>query len=165
MNDRKLLFGFGVSGKPQPAGSKRAFPFVRPGRKPFSKGWLGVRVSDDNPKAAAWKNAIARIAAKRFGQKPLTGPLGVKFVFRLARPKSHYRSGKNGHLLRDSAPKYPEVKPDALKLARAVEDALTGVVWVDDAQIVEELLQKRYASGDEPEAVFVSVYAMDADLF
>jgi len=31
-----------------------------------------------------------------------------------------------------------------LKLARAVEDALTGVIWADDAQIVDEVIRKRY---------------------
>ena len=32
--------------------------------------------------------------------------------------------------------------PDVLKLARGVEDALTGIVWRDDAQIVNESLNK-----------------------
>jgi Holliday junction resolvase RusA-like endonuclease len=40
------------------------------------------------------------------------------------------------------------VKPDVLKLARAVEDALTGILYRDDAQIVTEVLRKRY--GDPP---------------
>lgn len=46
---------------------------------------------------------------------------------------------------RPSAPHYPAVKPDATKLVRAVEDALTGICWRDDAQIVNQDVRKRYA--------------------
>jgi Holliday junction resolvase RusA-like endonuclease len=45
-------------------------------------------------------------------------------------------------LLKGSAPEWPVARPDALKLARAAEDALTGIVWADDAQIVVERLGK-----------------------
>ena len=72
----------------------------------------------------------------------------VSFVFIRTRPKSHYRTGKNSHLLRDAAPTHPTVKPDVLKLARAAEDALTGILWRDVAQIIEEMLVKRF--GDHP---------------
>jgi Holliday junction resolvase RusA-like endonuclease len=41
-----------------------------------------------------------------------------------------------------------------LKLARAVEDALTGVVWRDDAEIVAEGLAKLYGT---PERVEISI--------
>jgi Holliday junction resolvase RusA-like endonuclease len=47
-----------------------------------------------------------------------------------------------------------------LKLARAVEDALTGVLWRDDAQIAIEQLSKHYAERDEPERVRVRVEAL-----
>ena len=42
-----------------------------------------------------------------------------------------------------------------LKLTRAVEDALTGLVWRDDAQVVDEVLSKRYGA---PERVEVRVW-------
>lgn len=69
-------------------------------------------------------------------------------VFAMARPKGHYRTGRNAHLLRDGAPPYPAGTPDLSKLCRATEDALTdaGVVWADDAQVVEYTrLAKVYA--------------------
>jgi Holliday junction resolvase RusA-like endonuclease len=49
----------------------------------------------------------------------------------------------------------PVVMPDATKLLRGLEDALTGVVWHDDAQIVSQHVEKRYALG--PECVVVTV--------
>ena len=49
-----------------------------------------------------------------------------------------------GSLLGD-APARPTTKPDLLKLARGVEDAMSGIVYRDDAQITTEYLAKWYA--------------------
>ncbi|MFZ1730810.1 MAG: RusA family crossover junction endodeoxyribonuclease [Bacteroidota bacterium] len=58
-------------------------------------------------------------------------------LFLLPRPKSHFRSGRNAHLLRETAPRFPTSKPDADKLSRAVLEALTGVAYKDDAQVID----------------------------
>ena len=71
----------------------------------------------------------------------------MTMIFHRRRPASHYRA--NGEMHR-----YPVTRPDALKLARAVEDALTGIIWLDDAQIVEEHLTKRWS---DEEGVHVTV--------
>lgn len=141
--DLKLLFT--VHGLARPAGSKRAFPFQR------REGGLGVRVTDDNPKSRGWKNLIAGAAADAHAGRPLLqGPLRLVLAFYLPRPKGHF--GRKGLL--PSAPGRPIVKPDVLKLTRAVEDALSKVVWRDDAQIVCEELGKFYG---EPARVEVFV--------
>ena len=46
-----------------------------------------------------------------------------------------------------------------LKLARAVEDAMSGVVYRDDAQVVTEVLRKRYG---EPARAEVAIRPCDA---
>ena len=125
---------FRVDGVPQPAGSKRAFPFQRKG------GGLGVRVTDDAKHGKGWRAEVAYAARMAYDGPPLMGPLHVRFVFTMLRPKGHY--GTRG--LRPSAPIRPIVKPDLLKLARLAEDAMTGITWRDDAQIVEESLVKQY---------------------
>ena len=130
---------FTVIGLPQPAGSKRAFPFKR------RDGKLGVAVSDNNPKAKDWKQAVASAAhAAHNGSGLLDGPLEVKMLFFLPRPKGHYRTGRNAGTLRESAPLFPTGRPDTQKLARGTTDALTKVIWRDDSQIVKEVLQKHY---------------------
>lgn len=122
-----LVRSVSVRGKPEPGGSKRAVTI--PGRS-FSQ------IVDANPKAEGWKKTVAKTARYTLiGKPPLTGPLGVRMVFTVERPKSVRR-------------RFPTVKPDVLKLARSTEDALTGIVWVDDAQIVREIIEKRY--GPEP---------------
>lgn len=132
---------FEVYGKPQPAGSKRAFQNPSTGR---------IVVTDDNAKSKPWQAVVADAALEAtmvdgvIGEL-LDGPLGLAVVFSVLRPKGHFGSGRNAGVIKDSAPEWPTVKPDATKLLRGLEDALTGVVWRDDAQVVEQAVTKRYA--------------------
>lgn len=127
------MITFFVPGKPEPGGSKRGF--VVKGR---------AILTDANKNVAGWKQDVKAFAAQTYKGDLLDGALEVQMIFFLERPKSHYRTGKNSHLLRDDAPKYPTSKPDATKLCRSTEDALTGVVWTDDARIVNQLNAKRF---------------------
>lgn len=144
----KLLFDFTVLGKAQTAGSKRAFPFRKKG------GALGVRVSDDNPDNKSWQHAVRTAAREAYDGPLLDGPLFVGMTFYVPRPKGHFGSGRNAGVLKPTAPSFPVTRPDALKLARAVEDALTGTLWRDDSQIVDEALLKHYG---EPARVAIYV--------
>lgn len=136
---------FTVYGEPQPAGSKRGF--YRPG--------LGVRVVDANPKAKDWKGQVAREGALAMDGNPmLRCPIVAHFTFFRPRPKAHYGTGRNAAILKRSAPALPAGRPDALKLARAVEDALSGVVYSDDALIVREHLIKEWG---EPARVEIMI--------
>ena len=103
---------------------------------------------DANPKAAHWKLVVAQIAAEQFSEGLLDGPLVATFIVHRVRPKSHYRTGANSHLLAKDAPLMPISKPDVLKLARGIEDALTGVLWTDDARICEEHLFKTWGESE-----------------
>jgi crossover junction endodeoxyribonuclease RusA len=142
---------FFVPGAPVAGGSKRAFP-VR-GRD----GRLHVSVADDSgPRGREWRAAVRLSAAQTAqlaGVGPLDGPLRLSLWFLLARPRGHV--GRRG--LRPGAPPFPTTRPDVLKLARAVEDACTGIVWRDDAQVVAEDLRKLYADDGAPIGVRVRV--------
>ena len=118
-----------IPGKPQPGGSKRGVP-----------GGKFTRIIDANPKAADWKRTVQFFAQS--AETPMfTGPLRVCATFYLKRPAGHF--GKKGLL--PSARPFPSVAPDALKLMRSTEDALSGFCWVDDAQIVIEEIRKVYS--------------------
>jgi Holliday junction resolvase RusA-like endonuclease len=41
---------------------------------------------------------------------------------------------------------YPKVKPDLDNVAKAVLDAINGIVYVDDAQVINLVATKRYAT-------------------
>lgn len=123
-----------------------------------------VNVIDDNEtKLKPWREAVAWAAGQAYTGEPIDGvPLVVAFEFIKPRPKSHYGTGRNAEVLKDSAPSAPIVKPDALKLARAIEDALIGKVWLDDSLIVTEVIAKRYCHRWEPERVNISIRAAEA---
>jgi Holliday junction resolvase RusA-like endonuclease len=143
------MLSFTVFGIAQPAGSKRSFvPLNKATGQPFrskTTGRVVVNTVDANSKSRDWKNAVASAAREVCGEiSLLDGPLAVSMRFVLPRPKGHFGSGRNAGTVKASAPTFPAGKPDVLKLARGCEDALTGVVWRDDAQIVSEVLEKHY---------------------
>jgi Holliday junction resolvase RusA-like endonuclease len=139
-----------VPGKPATAGSKKFVGHTKTGR-PI--------VAEDCKKSGPWKTRVknaAKFIMKESGQTDLMkGPLNVYFTFYMARPKGH--SGKHG--IKPGAPRFPIVRPDVLKLSRAVEDALNDVLWHDDSQIVAEHITKLYCDTTHPdEGVNIQVF-------
>lgn len=142
---------FTVYGEAATAGSKKAFPIIRGGQ------FIRNIVTDDvGAKGKSWRSAVQDAARAAFARDDLLrGALGVTFTFYVPRNKGHF--GAKG--LKPSAPAYPAKRPDVLKLARAVEDAITGIVWADDAQIVDEHLEKRYG---EPARCEITITELEA---
>ena len=79
------------------------------------------------------------------GQAALVGPVAVWCRFTFTRPKSHFGTGRNVEVLKVGAPVFMSSMPDADKLLRLVNDALTiaGVID-DDKQIVVMRGEKVY---------------------
>lgn len=116
-------------------------------------------VESNAKKLRPWRAKVSSDADEQYDGEALTGPLDVLIVFVVKRPKGHYGTGRNADLLKDSAPVYPEVRPDLGKLCRAIEDSLTGIVWRDDSLIVREAHMKRYGTKPRVE-VFVRPTAL-----
>jgi Holliday junction resolvase RusA-like endonuclease len=144
---RPLLEVF-VFGKPAPQGSK-------------TRNRYGAIYDDNATALKPWREAVKfaaldAMAAREGTGDPfslLGGPLYVETVFTFPRPKSHYRTGRNAHLVRDDAPMFHTVKPDIDKCVRATRDALTDAgVWTDDATVSEEHSVKVYPDG-HPDAM------------
>ena len=138
---------FRVIGEPKGQPRPRAFAMrAKGGARPM------IRVYDPGT-AEGWKSCVAH-AASGFVERGtcFAGPVAMYVCFIIARPKSHYRTGKNAHMLRGSAPVYPTGKPDVDNYAKAVMDALTTLgLWRDDAQVCKLVAQKVY--GAQPGAV------------
>lgn len=130
--------GIVVYGLPAPQGSKKHLG-------------NGVMV-ESSKKVKPWRQDVKYAALEVTGQfpnwHPLDGPLAASMTFTFARPKGHYRTGRNAHLLRDAAPSRPAGMPDLSKILRSTEDALTGVVWKDDARVVEYVALGKFYAGD-----------------
>lgn len=123
-----------VAGRPAPQGSKRHIG--------------GGRLVESSTALAPWRTTVAWHAAQVWRAAPLDGPLQVRAEFVLPRPKS----------LPKRLPTPPHTKkPDVDKLIRAVMDALTGVVWRDDSQVIDLHPTKRYAELDEQPGVHLRV--------
>ena len=145
---------FTVFGKPETAGSKRAFTL--PGK---GSGKPRAHVVDANPKTKNWQGQVAT-AAKQYWPGPLTtGPVFVKTQFYFVRPKGHYGTGRNAGKLKPSAPHNMLKTPDVDKLERAVLDALKGVLYVDDKQVFRVRKFKRYGDYGEPPGVSIHIVA------
>ena len=165
---------FFCHGKPAPGGSKTVFPVWKSnGRGGWElvlkwmngRPWPIFRITDDAGKGnKTWRAAVAA-QARAWMQSALPVECGVKveFIFFLKRPQSHFRTGKFSHILRDDAPKYHLHAPDALKFARSTEDALTGIVWKDDATNVRICSEKRYCGPEDKEGCAIRLVLLDRE--
>lgn len=146
---------FVVHGKPATAGSKTVFSYQRDGQT-----HVGVRPANQRQKPfmAAVAAQAAEVARGIFWQ---TEPLWLEVGILRMRPASHHRTGKNAHLLRAGAPDLPTGKPDSLKIVRAIEDALAGVLYRDDSQICRHTITKKWTThGDR---VWIRITDMEPD--
>ena len=129
------MISFFVPGKPQAQGSK-------------VKGrWGNIR--EANPELGAWRERVALQAyavADGF-TFPVGVPIALGLEFVLYRPTSAPKS------------KTPPAtkKPDIDKMERAVQDALTHVLWPDDSQVTAVIKRKRVAELGESPGVHVWV--------
>ena len=133
------MIKFFVQGTPRPAGSKRGFAHKTTGKV--------IMMDSSGKKGKDWRGDIKHAALLAIPEdyKIMTGPVFVSVTFFMQRPKAHYRTGKNAELLKDSAPHFHTNTPDATKLWRSAEDALTGVLWIDDKQVVTVMMSKKWA--------------------
>lgn len=126
--DSGLVF---VRGIPAPQGSKRHV-----GR--------GIMV-ESSERVKPWKELVSLTLAEHLDSKPLIEPLSLTLLFVLPRPKLHYRKQRNGGMeLKEGAPTYHHNRPDLDKLVRAVLDACSGILFVDDSQVCSLHAMKLY---------------------
>lgn len=147
---------FTVLGRPQGKGSKRVLPV----RTRAAVGQPRVVMVDSNRNAAPWAARVAAAAieaADADGFELIRGPVTVQFEFCFSRPRAHFGTGRNVARLRLSAPEHMAVMPDVDKLTRCALDALTGVIFKDDAQVVRLQAAKRWS---EPERLEARVRAL-----
>lgn len=138
---------FVVYGTPVPKGSTRALqgiPYGKPCKLCRQQKRGFPRVFSANQNLAGWEKLI-RGAAGAADIVKLAGPVEIDLVFHMPRLKSHYRTGKFSHLLKDSAPIWHVAKPDLDKLERAVFDPMTDICFGDDSTVVKVSAIKIYS--------------------
>lgn len=88
------------------------------------------------------ETTIQLLAKSQFKFHPLEGPISLSVVFQFRAPKKPKH--KTWHV----------VRPDADNLCKLVCDSLNGICWVDDSQVVDLHIQKKYClEGTSPKIV------------
>lgn len=134
-----MKLDFFVAGKPAPQGSKRHVG--------------GGRMIEASKALKPWRDQIANTAGEHIagmGQWiPVScEPISIELWFVMPRP------------LRTKLT-VPHIKrPDVDKLARAVLDGLTGVLFDDDSAVTHLLARKRMAEPDETTGVHIRITTM-----
>ncbi len=127
------MIKFKVVGKPEPKGSKTAFPIKR------KDGGVGVATKEANPNAKGWMDLVGSAAQNHVPETGLIdGPVKLTLKFTLLRPKS----------ISEKKRPFPIVKPDIDKIERGVMDGLKGKIYTDDSRVVQKVSSKTY--GDVP---------------
>jgi len=90
----------------------------------------------------AYEKEIRAAWIKQNGNVPEEYPMRARIYFGLPIPKSETKKNKVQMLARKI---FPTKKPDLDNMAKAVLDALNGVAYKDDCQIVTMLSKKNYA--------------------
>ncbi|GAA3144605.1 hypothetical protein GCM10010466_39630 [Planomonospora alba] len=131
-------------GVPAPQGSKKGRPIYK-GRGPERVFTGRVALQESSDKVKPWRAAVEAAAKAVVATKPgwavLDEPLIVEVCFSLPRGVSVKRAHHTTY-------------PDLSKLIRSTEDALTKVVWADDARVIAyRNPRKLYAGDDDPDAL------------
>lgn len=110
-------------------------------RPRFSRAKNGV-VTFTPQKTRDFEQLVKDTYLARFHDEPSEKALGVFIKARFTIPKSWSKKkqeqAKKGEL-------YPTKKPDADNIAKAICDALNGIAYKDDSQIVDLKVEKRFA--------------------
>jgi crossover junction endodeoxyribonuclease RusA len=130
-----MILTFSIPGVPQQQGSKINYGRVSVEANKKLKPWRAVALY------------AAGIAADPHLLPIFTGPVDVSARCYFPRPKSHYGTGKNAGVLKDTAPTWHSAPPDLDKLLRAIGDVLTqSQIIQDDRLIASWIGLKRYGT-------------------
>lgn len=93
-----------------------------------------------DPKTVSAENLVRMVVGGKWGQSPLDEPLRVLVSAYFERPKSKPKKVV-----------FPTGKPDWDNIGKLVCDALNGILWRDDAVIVDGSVAKLYCTEDNPQ--------------
>lgn len=135
-------------------------PVAQPRVKAFSRGdrtgvYTPTKTASGKSNGIAEFKAAIKLAASQFRGELLTGPLRVDIECVFPRPVNMVWKKR-------PMPRCRKVtKPDKDNCEKAICDALTGVLWVDDNQVCDGRTSKWHAAGGEDPHVKITVISLD----
>lgn len=132
---------FFVPGEPVGKGRHRAVPRKR---RDKSTGKMGSYIAHITPKRTEdYEALVASTGCEAMaGRSLINVPVLVELRMGLAIPKSESKKRKAAMA---AGLVMPTKKPDMDNVIKAIFDGLNGVVWVDDVQVVDSIVRKRFA--------------------
>lgn len=129
MNSMNEIIRFSIPGEPKGKGRPRAQRLAR-----------GVRIY--TPDGTAAYEDLARIKFKEQHRQPLEGEVAARIVAYYGIPKSAPRKRRE---LMEANQIRPMKKPDADNVSKIILDALNGLAYHDDSQVVELTVSKKFS--------------------
>ncbi|NWL89590.1 RusA family crossover junction endodeoxyribonuclease [Paenibacillus sp. 79R4] len=115
---------------------------VAQGRPKFSTAG-GFAKAYDPAKSRDYKDYVRLAATEHAPEVPLEGPVGMVLTVYRSTPKSF---SKKRAAMAEAGQIQPTSKPDVDNYLKGVKDALKGIIWRDDSQVVEVFARKRYSA-------------------
>lgn len=142
--------------------------------KPRTQGSMSLWTASDGterakyaPETVAHRNLVVGSVASAWGSRvACESPVAVRLTFYYARPKSHFGTGRNAGIMKDSAPRWPATRnrDDIDKSSRLILDALViGGALADDGQVVVLRAEKRYQDPGLAPFTLIEMYDLDRE--
>lgn len=127
---------------------------VAQGRPRFSTAG-GFAKAYDPPDSREYKKYVKLLASQNRPHTPIDGPVSLKLVIYRPLLKSMSKKKKAEAV---AGTFRPIKKPDVDNVAKGIMDAMTGIIWQDDKQVVSLQVSKYYS---EQPRVEVQVIPLD----
>ena len=130
-----MTIRFTVPGEPTGKGRPRVFKTN------------GVSRATTPQKTLNYENLVKWIVGESMQVEQLTGEIEAEIKAYYAIPKSMTK--KNRQLIEEGK-LHPTKKPDLDNVAKIILDALNGIAYKDDSQVVRMHIEKEYADDEKP---------------
>lgn len=128
-----------------------AVPIAQPRQRVARIAGIARNYTPANAPIHTWKAAVQMAWQSEVASAPLDGPVWVELQFVMPRPKK-LKLGQRVWFNR---------KPDIDNLIKSALDALNGMAWRDDSQVVHVHAVKQYASSEEQPHAIISVHSLE----
>ena len=130
-----MTIRFTVPGEPTGKGRPRVFKAN------------GVSRAVTPQKTLSYENLVKWIVGESMDVEQLTGEIEAEIKAYYTIPK---RMTKKNRQLIEEGKLHPTKKPDLDNVAKIILDALNGIAYKDDSQVVRLYIEKEYADDDKP---------------
>jgi len=164
-----LTIDIHIPGEPHAQGRARHSPLMRGGTPVIGRGGRPVVITYDPTESRSWKayakECIRQVIVNHWLPSaagfcvPLEGPLSLSVLALFTMPAGRF-------LKRGVGPRaWKTGKPDTDNILKAVKDAASGLLWLDDKQVVNPQVWKVVGAQGEAPGIWLRVRTLtDADI-